>query len=38
VTCLPSREHPSGTTDRQQIEAQIERFHAARKAASQVAA
>ena len=38
VTCLPSRENPSGTTDRQQIEAQIERFHAARKAASGVMA
>ena len=34
VTCLPSRENPSGTTDRQKIEAQIERFHAARKVAS----
>ena len=34
VTCLPSRENPSGTTDRQQIEAQIERFHATRKVAS----
>ena len=34
VTCLPSREHPSGTTDRGLIEAQIERFHAARRAAS----
>jgi len=34
VTCLPSREHPAGTTDRQQIEAQIARFDAARKAAS----
>ena len=32
VTCLPSREHPSGTTDRSLIEAQIERFHADRKA------
>ena len=36
VTCLPSREHPSGTTDRGLIEAQIERFHADRKAASGV--
>jgi uncharacterized Ntn-hydrolase superfamily protein len=32
VTCLPSREHPSGTTDRSLIEAQIERFHADLKA------
>jgi uncharacterized Ntn-hydrolase superfamily protein len=32
VTCLPSREHPSGTTDRSLIEAQIERFHADRTA------
>ncbi|MBC7610804.1 MAG: DUF1028 domain-containing protein [Polaromonas sp.] len=38
VTCLPSREHPSGTTDRFLIEAQIERFHAARKAVSGVTA
>ena len=38
VTCLPSREHPSGTIDRSLIEAQIERFHAARKATSGIAA
>ena len=38
VTCLPSREHPSGTTDRSLIEAQIERFHADRKASGGVLA
>jgi uncharacterized Ntn-hydrolase superfamily protein len=38
VTCLPSREHPSGTTDRGLIEAQIEHFHAARTAGGRVAA
>ena len=38
VTCLPSREHPSGTTDRRLIEAQIERFHADRKAGGGVSA
>ncbi len=38
VTCLPSREHPSGTTDRSLIEAQIERFHADRKASGGVSA
>jgi uncharacterized Ntn-hydrolase superfamily protein len=31
VTCLPSRESPSGVTDRAQIDARIERFIAARK-------
>jgi len=36
VTCLPSREHPSGITDRSLIEAQIERFHADRKAHTRV--
>lgn len=36
VTCLPSREYPSGTTDRSLIEAQIERFHADRKAHTRV--
>jgi uncharacterized Ntn-hydrolase superfamily protein len=29
VACLPSRARPAGTTDRAQIEAEIERFHAA---------
>lgn len=38
VTCLPSREHPSGTTDRSLIEAQIERFHVERKAGAGVSA
>ena len=38
VTCLPSREHPSGTTDRNLIEAQIERFHASRKAVGEAVA
>jgi uncharacterized Ntn-hydrolase superfamily protein len=28
VACLPSRARPAGTTDRAQIEAEIERFHA----------
>ena len=31
VTCLPSRENPSGIVDRSVIEARIERFHADRK-------
>ncbi len=31
VECLPSRENPSGIVDRSMIEANIERFHAARK-------
>ena len=31
VECLPSRENPSGVIDRSVIEANIERFHAARK-------
>jgi uncharacterized Ntn-hydrolase superfamily protein len=31
--CLPSRAHPAGITDRTVIEAQIERFHAARRGA-----
>ena len=31
VTCLPSRENPSGIVDRSAIEACIERFHADRK-------
>lgn len=31
VECLPSRENPSGVLDRSVIEANIERFHAARK-------
>ena len=31
VTCLPSRENPSGIVDRGVIEARIERFHADRK-------
>ena len=31
VTCLPSRENPSGIVDRSVIEACIERFHADRK-------
>ena len=34
VTCLPSRENPSGIVDRSVIEARIERFHADRKVAS----
>ena len=38
VTCLPTREHPSGMTDRSLIEAQIERFHANRPASNGVAA
>lgn len=38
VTCLPSRENPSGITDRSVIEAQIERFHADRKVSAWVAA
>ncbi len=38
VTCLPSREIPSGTTDRRLIEAQIERFHADRRARTGVSA
>jgi len=29
VACLPSRARPAGVTDRSQIEAEIERFHAA---------
>ncbi len=31
VACLPSRERPAGITDRAVIEAEIERFHAARR-------
>lgn len=34
VTCLPSRENPSGIVDRSVIEAHVERFHADRKAPS----
>jgi uncharacterized Ntn-hydrolase superfamily protein len=33
-TCLPTRERPAGITDRALIEAEIERFAAARRAAS----
>ena len=32
VACLATRENPGGTLDRQQIEAEIVRFHAARQA------
>lgn len=38
VTCLPSRQNPSGMTDRSLIEAQIERFHADRKVSATVPA
>jgi uncharacterized Ntn-hydrolase superfamily protein len=31
VACLPSRARPAGITDRAVIEAEIERFHAARR-------
>ena len=31
VACLPSRARPAGITDRQVIEAEIERFQAARR-------
>ena len=35
VACLPSRARPAGLTDRAQIEAEIERFHAAFEARGQ---
>jgi uncharacterized Ntn-hydrolase superfamily protein len=35
VACLPSRQRPAGITDRNVIEAEIERFHARRRGAIQ---